>query len=191
MKATKTPIIFALLLGIVPCASAGEIVVVNSTGSLDIPDNDRYAASYLIGSAPSAARVTWVPYEVLVDDRGTPSNFWCSDYEIGLSSTTRGGAGNYLLVWDNAGGQTDGNADDDVSNDSDIDLSRSTSAFHGQTVNQRWYLSIEDNVSHAGVYKGVGSLKQVILSLGSIQGPHTISLPEPGTRQGKAPLALS
>jgi len=112
-----------------------------------------------------------VSYQTLVDDRGTPANFWCSDYEIGLSSTARGGTADYLLVWDNAGGQTDGGADDDLANDSDIDLDDSASAFDGQAVNQRWYLVVKDNVSHVGFNKGLGSLKLVILTIQYIAPP--------------------
>jgi len=173
MKTNKITCILALVLGMVSSASADEIVVWEWIGHpLDIPDNGEYATSFWVSSAPRGAHVTGVAYEVLVDDRGTPDDFWCSDYEIGLSSTARGGTGNYLLVWDNEGslviqgGGTDANADDDPEDDSDIDLSRSTAAFNGQAVNQMWYFSVKDNVGrHWSLETGLGCLKKVKLTI--------------------------
>jgi hypothetical protein len=161
----KTVGILIVALGAIGAAHAGEIVVIQWVGSLDIPDNGEYAGSEPVSSAPPGALVTAVSFEVLVDDRGVAANFWCSDYEIGLSSTARGGTGNYLRVWDNAGAQTDGGLDDDTADDSDIDLSRTTGVFNGQAVNQTWYASVKDNVSHAGIYKGLGYLKRVKLTI--------------------------
>jgi hypothetical protein len=121
-----------------------------------IPDLGQWAQSWVVGSAPAGARVTGVSYLVtVVSSSDVGPNFRCSDYEIGLSSTERGGTANYLLVWDNAGGATDQNLDDDTANDYDIELSRTTNAFNGQSVNQTWYFRLIDTVSGVEL-KGTG-----------------------------------
>ncbi|MHC4807653.1 MAG: fibronectin type III domain-containing protein, partial [Planctomycetota bacterium] len=98
-------------------------------------------------------------YGIYVDGEGR-DYWWCSDYEIGLSSMARGGTANYFLVWDNAGGNygRDGGHDDDSLNDRDILLgggwsdpwTRTTNVFNGQPVNQTWYVSVKDTVHRSG-----------------------------------------
>jgi len=190
MKTTKITCILALVLGMASSASADEIVVSEWIGRpLDIPDNGEYATSYVVGDhVPRWARVTGVTYKVLVDDRGTPGDFWCSDYEIGLSSTVRGGTSNYLLVWDNAGslalyGGTDADADDDSPDDSDIELSRSTEAFNRQPVHQTWYFSVKDNVGrHWSLETGLGCLKKVTLTIQYGADPDPVHFHDPNLK---------
>ena len=128
-----------------------------------IPDLGQWAQSWVVSSAPAGARVTGLSYLVSVTSSSDVGpNFRCSDYEMGLSSTARGGTANYLLVWDNAGGATDQRLDDDTANDYDIELSRTTNAFNGQSVNQTWYFRLIDTVSGVEL-KGTGCFTRLKL----------------------------
>ncbi|MBN1507360.1 MAG: hypothetical protein JW955_10970 [Sedimentisphaerales bacterium] len=55
--------ILALLLSTASLLHAGEITVINWSGSLDVPDNDEYATSYMVSRAPSGAIVDLGAYE--------------------------------------------------------------------------------------------------------------------------------
>jgi hypothetical protein len=126
----------------------GEIVIVDEAWGgggiiaceLSIPDGGQWARSWTITSAPPEARVTSVSYWITVVDPWdvTGVAFSCSDWEIGLSSTARGGTGDYFLVWDNAGD----------SHCHSIDLSSSTDVFNGQPVNQTWFFRLKDTVTN-------------------------------------------
>jgi len=140
-----------------------------------IADLGQWAQSWVVGQeeepmmalagAPAGARVTGVSYLVsVVPSSDVYPDFRCSDYEIGLSSTAHGGTGNYALVWDNAGGTKDQNADDDVDNDYDIELSRTTNIFNGQSVNQTWYFRLKDTVSGVEL-KGTGCFRRLRLAI--------------------------
>jgi hypothetical protein len=197
MKTIIKTIMFGLVLNIVGLAQGGEIVVVDATwrpGGIIacenyIADLGQWAQSWVVNSAPAGARVTGVSYLIVIgfwvsDVWIDPPNFWCSDYEIGISSTTSGGTGNYFPVWDNAGGQKDQNVDDDEENDYDIDLSGTTDVFNGQSVNQTWYFRLKDTVSHAGTNKGVGCftrLKLVIQYNGTPDSSCCFTLPYEGS----------
>jgi hypothetical protein len=150
---------------------AGEIVVMDETwrgGGITacenyIPDLGQWAHSWAVSSAPAGARVTGVSYLVSVaSSSDVGPNFRCSDYEIGFSSTARGGTAHYFLVWDNAGGAKDQDMDDDAPNDYDIELSRTTDAFNGQAVNQTWYFRLSDTVSGVEL-KGTGCFSRLKL----------------------------
>ncbi len=135
----------ALVLGLAGSASAAYISV-SWPGPANIPDMGVRSISLQASGAPAGATITDVKYRLKVDDRGDPSNFWCSDYEIHLSNDTHGGSTKYKTCWNNYGGKTDEGRDDDAANDSDIFLNwRSTNAFNGENPNQRWYVRIEDN----------------------------------------------
>ncbi len=158
---------------------AGEIVVVDESwyggglvGGPEMPIQNpgQVAQSWSVTRAPAGASVTGFSYVIevrpVVREVGGPSPFRCSDYEIGLSSATRGGTGNYLLAWDNLGGDTDQNLDDDAENDNDIALGSAasghvTNAFNGQPVNQNWYFRVNDTVSGSN-YGCLTRLKLVI-----------------------------
>ncbi|MBN2590500.1 MAG: hypothetical protein JXA96_11620 [Sedimentisphaerales bacterium] len=94
--------------------------------------------------APEGAIVTEVRYRMFI----CPFHelpFRCSDYEVHLSSDAHGGAMEYLSVYDNLGGLTDQNYDDDTQDDGDIELIwRTTHAFDGENPNQTWYTLIKD-----------------------------------------------
>ena len=95
--------------------------------------------------------MTRVSYQCTVDNRGDASNFWCSDYEIGISSDARGGTTHCYCFWGHDGEKTDNDDDDDAPDDSDIELSRSTTEFNGQNPNQQWYFTAADTVhEHKG-----------------------------------------
>jgi len=144
-----------------PAGQTGEIVVVDESWKgggitaceLAIPDAGQWAQSWAVNNAPAEARVTRVSYWVeLVDPFDVVGMlFDCSDYEIGISSTTRGGTGNYLLVWDNA-------SDDTCLA---ISLADSTDAFNGQPVNQTWFFRAKDTVAN-GKYACLHRVKFVI-----------------------------
>lgn len=165
MKTAAISSMTALVLSLAWSASAAEVLVVNWSGSVDVPSRGEHVESCLVSGAPSGAQVTTVLCEVLVDDRGN-DDFWCSDYEIGISTEACGGPPNCVLLWDNAGGQTDGDADHDAENDTDIELSRSTDAFNGQAVNQEWYVSIRDTTSFHPILpprNGLGCVQRIKL----------------------------
>ena len=104
---------------------------------------DGYAVnlSWDVASAPENATVTSIDYWLWIgeEDAGQ-TDFWCMDYIIAMSSAVHGEDWSYFRAWDNDGFATDQGYDDDTANDYDIDLSgRTTNAFNGETVNQRWY----------------------------------------------------
>jgi hypothetical protein len=144
-----------------PTGQTGEIVVADESWGgggiiaceLAIPDAGQWARSWAVSSAPPEARVTGVSYWVeLVDPFDVVGMlFKCSDYEIGISSATRGGTGNYFLVWDNAGGDTCLR----------INLADRTDAFNGQPVNQTWFFRAKDTVTN-GKYACLHRVKLVI-----------------------------
>ena len=159
MRAVTVTATLGLVLGMVGMAQAGTITVIdesNVTGGTIKPvgsvyDLGEWSKSQSVTSAPAGAVVTACRYQIRLNVK---SQGYCSDFEIGLSSTARGGPANYLLVWDNAGGKTDQNLDDDPLDDYEIQLGycndvgencvRTTSAFNGQPVNQTWYFSVKD-----------------------------------------------
>ncbi len=95
---------------------------------------------------PAGAYVTEVEYSLRIDDDGS-SSFYCVDYEIWLSNTNHGFCAEYLCVYNNHGGTTDGGYDDDTADDTDIFLNyRTTTAFNGESPNQQWMIYIEDNI---------------------------------------------
>lgn len=139
----------------VPMTNVGESNETNATGTIElfsgqidvlVEDNTGNAQGYQLRdpSAPAGAQVTDVRYRTRLSNDGD-SSFWCGDYEIWLFS----GSPNFdLRVYDNLGGSTDGNYDDDVENDADIYLNwRSTSAFDGEDPNQWWGILAEDNLA--------------------------------------------
>ncbi|MBI4603078.1 MAG: S8 family serine peptidase, partial [Planctomycetes bacterium] len=100
------------------------------------------------GGAPAGARTTLLEYRLRIHNDSNPGSIYCGDYEIYLSSAARGGAVPHFLVYDNLGGRTDGGADDDTEDDSDIYLNlRTTSHFNAEDPNQQWYVFIRDTES--------------------------------------------
>ena len=180
MKTTMVTVVLVLALSMVGGAPATEILL-ERTGSWDIPDEGLLYDYWDVSSAPSGALVTSVEYEFLVDDRDDEDDFWCSDYEIYLSSTWHGGQTEYHCVWDNEGEDTDDWADDDTADDSDIDLERSTDAFDGESPNQRWYILVKDNVTNHVLfwYDGLGRLRHEKLVIHyQIPVPRVVDMPK-------------
>ncbi len=151
-------VMLGLVLSMVGLARGGEIVVVDEewggggiiSCELSIPDAGQWAQSWVVSGAPPGARVTGVSYWVVLSDPWDVLGvfFDCSDYEIGFSSTARGGISNYFLVWDNAGDATC----------HAVNLSSSTNVFNGQPVNQTWYFRARDTVAN-GKYACFKKLK--------------------------------
>jgi serine/threonine protein kinase len=144
---TVTPL-RAPVLGVATHSRAGTIILDLPNLPQDIPDAAPGRLVWCLGvtSAPKGAIVTGVSYQFTIDNRGDASNFWCSDYEMGISSDARGAIGNCYCWWSHQGGKTDGNRDDDEPDDSDLEFSRSTPEFNGQNPNQDWQFTVVDTV---------------------------------------------
>jgi hypothetical protein len=138
-----TTILISVLVTVSGVSASEITIVLERTGSWDIPDLGSFCDYWDVSGIPSGSAVTHIDYEFLVEDQGDPLNFWCMDYEIYLSNAPLGGD----CLWDRWGGHTDGGADDDAEDDTDIDLDRSTYAFSGADPGQRWYVRIYDTVS--------------------------------------------
>ncbi len=121
----------------------------SAPGPWAIPDDGYKSLWFLNNSfAPSGSMVTNVEYRLRIGDAGDPFYFFCADYEIYISSSPSPGALEDNLVYDNLGGWTDGDFDDDVEDDTDIYLDwRTTDHFNGETPNQYWGVYIIDNWS--------------------------------------------
>ena len=146
MKTTTITPVLASMLG-VPTRSYTDAITLDLPNlPRDIPDLGRVTWCLPVTSATTGAIVTGVSYQIIVDNRGDASNFWCSDYEIGVSSDARGSTGHCYCLWAHLGGKTDGNLDNDEPDDSDIDLSGSTTVFNGQNPNQEWQFTAADTV---------------------------------------------
>jgi len=52
----RTAIVLILVLGAMGIVQAGQITVVNWSGTIDVPDNGEYATSYLVSSPTSRIR---------------------------------------------------------------------------------------------------------------------------------------
>jgi len=92
--------------------------------------------------APAGAVVTNLEYRLRITHHGDPSTFYCGDYEIHLFT---GSAARELMVYDNLGGRTDGDFDDDTEDDADIYLNwRPTSFFNGDDARDWFGVSIDD-----------------------------------------------
>jgi hypothetical protein len=96
-------------------------------------------------SIPSDAYVTSIDYRLRVGYDTDPATFFAGDYEIWLSSAAHGSCSDYLCVYDNLGGRTDGGYDDDAEDDADIYLNwRTTTAFYGESPSQHWFAKVKD-----------------------------------------------
>ncbi|MCP4574559.1 MAG: hypothetical protein GY838_19590 [bacterium] len=130
--------------------ATGQLTISSGTVNDEIPDLESMWRWVQVGSgssAPAGARTTLLEYRMRLHNDSAPSNFYCGDYEIYLSSTASGGAAPALLVYDNLGGRSDDGFDDDDEDDSDIYLNwRNTNSFNDQDPNQRWYVYIADTV---------------------------------------------
>jgi len=161
MNRLQIVIITALTLTVVAAWTGpvwGDYIHVANTTNAYIPDLGSVTRSLPIASAPTWARVNKVEYLIRIDDAGDPSNFWCVDYEVLLTSSAHSGN---VLVYDNHGWTTDGGWDDDVADDSDIYLYwRTTHAFDGEPVNQTWSAIVRDTW-----WLGVGELNYVQLRI--------------------------
>jgi len=125
--------------------STGVITLSTGTQNYPIADLDYFWVGQRRDEAPAGATTTGVDYRLRIHNDANPGDFWCSDYEIFLSSEASGGGVPHLLVYDNLGGELDGGYDDDVENDSDIYLNwRSTTHFNGETPNQFWFVYVRD-----------------------------------------------
>ena len=131
--------------------SDGSQTLELDTGVIDyeIPDKGwMYYGIRRENGVPDGAKTTDLKYTLKIYNKDVPKDIYCKDYEVYLSSTSRGGGVPHYLVYDNLGTRTDGNYDDDTSNDYDIFLSsRSTSHFNGEDPNQFWFVYIKDTTS--------------------------------------------
>ena len=114
-----------------------------------VPDLGQFVQSLQVSAgnaAPEGSKTISMEYRLLINnDPGTPGDIACSDYEIYLSSDARGGAVPHLLVYDNLGGATDGDFDDDAADDADIYLNyRPTDYFNDEDPNQAWHVLVYD-----------------------------------------------
>ncbi len=129
--------------------AVGSFYLSSGTVNDFIPDQGFAWRWVQVGSgAPAGAVTTNLQYRLRLHNDANPSNFYCGDYDIYLSSDARGGAVPHLLVYDNLGVRTDGGFDDDAEDDNDIYLNlRSTNQFNGENPNQRWYVYVIDRFS--------------------------------------------
>ncbi|MBN1508752.1 MAG: PASTA domain-containing protein [Sedimentisphaerales bacterium] len=158
-KTTNLPWMCVLVLALACTASGDESISRWWFGTLDIPGHGGEVTQYLeFSGAPANAYVTTVNFWVVVDDQGNEGNFWCSDYEIYVGNDTRGAW--YRCLWNHEGGKTDGGADDDSPDDSDISLLcvELNTEFDGDAVNQKWYVAVRDNRIHGSMALGLGRL---------------------------------
>jgi predicted outer membrane repeat protein len=146
MKSTVILVVVVAALTLARAMLGAEIVVVDQKSYVPIPDRGEYAGSYVVSEAPLGAQITGVWLELVIRNEWS-DDFWCGDYKITLSSDARGGPSNSYLFWGGVNAKTDAYTDDDSADDSDIELSRWTTAFNGQSPQQRWYICIKDTVS--------------------------------------------
>ena len=160
----------------------GDFTVATGT-NYNVPD-----AGYVwvmltpMAAIPPNARVTNVKYSLKIDDRGDPNNFWCVDYRIYLSSDAHSAPNPWHGVYKNLGGKTDGNADDDSADDSDIYLSqRQTSQFNGEDPLQSWCVWVEDSYSGSVGFEGLGFLDYMYFYIywEADEGPSSITMTAP------------
>lgn len=122
----------------------------SSEEDVDIPDNGGWKVWFTNNSfAPSGAIVIKVEYRLRIKPKTDANNFYCQDYEVWLSSSNANDAVADVNVYDNLGGRTDENHDDDADDDSDIYLNwRETNYFNGEDANQYWGVIIRDKYTN-------------------------------------------
>ncbi|MBN1950953.1 MAG: T9SS type A sorting domain-containing protein [Bacteroidales bacterium] len=148
----------------VPAKSTGTLSYAND-GNYTIPTSNYITTVFTCSETlPEGAVVTGFMYSVRIDDNGDENDFYPYDYEIYLSSETHFSASGYyyLRIFDNpgsTGSHTDDGCDDDVGNDTDINLvQRTTSAFNGEDATEWFSVRFVDNF---GATSGNGILDWV------------------------------
>lgn len=145
------------------------------TKNVFITDDDyKYIVFYPPAGLPEGADITNIQYSIRIDDNSDETNFYPSDYAIYLSMQWC--ANPYFhSVYENLGemaSQNDENYDDDLANDSDIELiSRSSNAFNGLDPNQEFYISVKDVITGG----------QGIIDYATLQVYYEYSDPNPST----------
>ncbi|MFH1527080.1 MAG: T9SS type A sorting domain-containing protein [Bacteroidota bacterium] len=139
--------LFSQSIGLIkPAMESGSTLLESSGGPWSIPDNGVFDFYFnRTDIAPAGAKITEVKYRFLIDDKGDPSTFRCADYRIYLSASKDVNTENDLRIYDQFGGFNDGGFDDDILDDSDIQINwRSTKYLSGESANQYWGIRIFD-----------------------------------------------